>query len=110
MSSLHLGHFCIRAGSVEYTSRVSRDMIASITMIPLSELEFSFARSSGPGGQNVNKVNSKVILRFNLIQSESVSPQAKHRFLELFGSRVSHEGILVLTSDRFRDQLRNRED
>jgi len=78
--------------------------------IPSTEFEFSFARSSGPGGQNVNKVNSKVILRWHAVQSPSLSIGARLRFMAQFGSRLTSEGALIITSDRFRDQARNRED
>ncbi|MCM2323247.1 MAG: aminoacyl-tRNA hydrolase [Oligoflexia bacterium] len=78
--------------------------------IPLSEIAFSYARSSGPGGQNVNKVNSKAILRWNLRESPSVREELRARLLMKLTSRLSEEGELVLASDRFRDQPRNRED
>ncbi len=78
--------------------------------IPRSELTFSYARSSGPGGQNVNKVNSKVILRWSLTLSSCLSEVAR----EHLGRRLSHqltlENEIVISSDRFRDQGRNRED
>lgn len=78
--------------------------------IRLDELEFSFSRSSGPGGQNVNKVNSKATLRWNLPVSRSFSPEVKAKLLARLGSRLSSDGFLVITSDRYRDQLRNRDD
>lgn len=79
-------------------------------MIPESELEFTYARSSGPGGQNVNKVNSKAVLRWNLEASNALSEEAKVRFKELFPTRVTTDHEVILSSDRFRDQGRNRED
>jgi len=78
--------------------------------IPMSEFEFSFARSSGPGGQNVNKVNSKALLRWNIVESKSLPEDVLARFIEKFQSRLTGEGELVIQSDRFRDQLRNQED
>jgi len=78
--------------------------------IPLNEFEFSFARSSGPGGQNVNKVNSKAVLRWNPSKCPHLGIGPRERFLRIFASRLTTEGELVLTSDRFRDQLRNQED
>ncbi len=78
--------------------------------IPDSELTLSVARSSGPGGQNVNKVNSKVVLRWNLVTSPSVPEAVKARLLARLGPRLTREGELIVASDRYRDQPRNRED
>jgi ribosome-associated protein len=75
--------------------------------IPLSEIEFSFARSSGPGGQNVNKVNSKAWLRWPVLASPSLPPAVRERFLAKYGSRVTADGDLLLASQRHRDQGRN---
>ncbi len=75
-----------------------------------NELQISYVRSSGPGGQNVNKVNSKCVLRWNPAQSAALSADVLHRFIELFRSKLTTEGDLILTSDRFRDQKRNLED
>jgi len=78
--------------------------------VPQSELEFTFVRSSGPGGQNVNKVNSKAVLRWNLNSSPSVSLEVRLRLAEKLSSKLNEVGDLVVMSDRFRDQIRNRED
>jgi ribosome-associated protein len=78
--------------------------------IPDEELDFSYARSGGPGGQNVNKVASKAVLRWNLAGSPSVPGHVKDRFLALNRRRVTGEGELVLASQRYRDQDRNRQD
>lgn len=78
--------------------------------VPLSEIECDYARSSGPGGQNVNKVNSKCILRWNVSASTSLPADVRARFLERWTSRLTQEGVLVVMSDRFRDQKRNFED
>ncbi|MBI2504276.1 MAG: aminoacyl-tRNA hydrolase [Candidatus Latescibacteria bacterium] len=78
--------------------------------IPLAELLFSFDRSPGPGGQNVNKTNTRAELRFDLEHSPSLSPLQRQRLREALVSRLSQEGILILRSTRFRSQLRNRED
>ena len=67
----------------------------------------SFSRSPGPGGQNVNKVNSKVTLRWDIRNTQSLPWAVKQRFLARFGNRVTKEGHLVLTSHRYRDQPRN---
>ena len=74
------------------------------------ELEWSFARSGGPGGQNVNKVASKAILRWHLSASQSVPEAAKERLARLEKKRVTNEGDLLVVSQRFRDQERNRQD
>jgi ribosome-associated protein len=78
--------------------------------VPLDEFEWSFARSGGPGGQNVNKVASKAVLRWAFDQSPSVPEDVKARFRARFPSRLTTEGELVLASELTRDQGRNRED
>lgn len=75
--------------------------------IPLREFNFSFARSGGPGGQNVNKVNTKATLRWNVNASESLPAAVRERFIAKYGRRITDEGELVLQSQRFRDQGRN---
>jgi ribosome-associated protein len=78
--------------------------------IPDGEFEFTFARSSGPGGQNVNKVNSKAVLRWSPTVSPSLSEDVRARFLARYASRLTTAGELILTSQRSRDQSRNSED
>ncbi len=78
--------------------------------IPLSELQFSHARSGGPGGQNVNKVSSKVTLHWDVAGSESLPEEVKQRFLRQHQGRLTKEGELVLSSQRYRQQRRNRND
>lgn len=78
--------------------------------IPLSEIEFSYVRSSGPGGQNVNKVNSKAVLRWNLAKSASLDLEKRSWLLNRLSSRLTVEGEIVIASDRYRDQQQNRED
>ena len=82
------------------------DVTAKIK-IPLREICFSFTRSSGPGGQNVNKVNSKVVLRWNVFDSRYISEDVRIRFIEKYYRRINEDGDVVITSDRFRDQPRN---
>ncbi len=78
--------------------------------IPLAEMEFTFVRSAGPRGQNVNKVNSKAVLRWPVIASPSLAAGVKNRFRATYSSRLTNEGELILTSQRFRDQASNRAD
>ena len=73
-----------------------------------SELEESFIRSSGPGGQNVNKVSSAVQLRFNVLTSPNLTDWAREGLLR--GEKLTREGVLVITAQRFREQDRNRAD
>ncbi len=75
--------------------------------VPFSEFKFSFARSSGPGGQNVNKVNSKAILRWAVVTSPSLPDAVRARFLTKYANRLTISGNLVLTSQKYRDQNRN---
>lgn len=77
--------------------------------VPDSELEMSFARSSGPGGQNVNKVESKATLRWNVRSTAHLPQPAKERFLTRYASRLTKEGDLLITSQEHRDQPRNIE-
>ena len=74
------------------------------------EIALDFIRSSGPGGQNVNKVSSAVQLRFDVHDSPSLSQDLKARLIRLAGSAVTTEGVLILTARRFRTQEQNRID
>jgi ribosome-associated protein len=84
--------------------------INSHIRIPDEEIEWSFARSGGPGGQNVNKVSSKAVLRWNVNASPEVPAEVKARLHELYGGQITTEGELIITSQKTRDQSRNRED
>jgi ribosome-associated protein len=75
--------------------------------IPLSECEFTFARSGGPGGQNVNKVNSKAILRWSASNSPNLPADVKERFFCKYSNRITIDGDIILTSQKYRDQSRN---
>ena len=74
------------------------------------EIEESFVRASGPGGQNVNKVSSAVQLRFDLSGSRSLPEDVRERLARLAGRRLTRDGVIVIIAQRYRTQERNRED
>ncbi len=74
-----------------------------------TELVFSASRSSGPGGQNVNKVSTKMELRFHVVNSALLSEDEKKLLMEKLGSRINKEGELVMVSQSERTQLKNKE-
>ncbi len=78
--------------------------------VPLAELVFQFSRSSGPGGQNVNKVNSRVQMRWNLEMTQSLPEEVLSRLKSRQRRRINQAGELMLTSQRYRDQSRNIDD
>jgi ribosome-associated protein len=84
--------------------------INSRVRIPTSEMQISFSKSSGPGGQNVNKVNSKALLRWNVLASPHLTEALRARFLAAYGNRLTRDGELLISSQRFRDAPRNAED
>ncbi len=74
------------------------------------ELSETFVRASGPGGQNVNKLATAVQLRFDVLRSPSLPEAVRARLARLAGRRLTREGVLVITAERFRTQERNRDD
>ena len=81
-----------------------------LSRIPADELHFEFFRSSGPGGQNVNKVSTAVRLRFDVRNSPSLPADVRDRLLRLAANRLTYDGILLIEARRFRTQERNRDD
>lgn len=84
--------------------------IASNIFIDMSELQFSFIRASGPGGQNVNKVASAVQLRFNVKESNNLPEEIKERLLVIAKNKINDKGELIIDARRFRTQIKNRKD
>jgi len=74
------------------------------------ELHFTFSRSSGPGGQNVNKVNTKVTLRFNIAESALLDEEQKVLLLDKLKNWINKDGDLIIISQTTRSQLKNREE
>ena len=75
--------------------------------VPLREFEFRFSRSSGPGGQNVNKTSTRATLRWGVTRTRSLPEDVRARLLQRYRRRITSRGELLISSQRFRDQGRN---
>ena len=84
--------------------------VSAAIAIPLRDLRFDYVRSSGPGGQNVNKVATAVQLRFDVAGSRALPADVRQRLLRLAGKRVTADGVLIIDARRYRTQERNRND
>lgn len=78
--------------------------------IPDSEFTFAFSRSGGPGGQNVNKVASKALMAWDVTRSPSIPEDVRERFRLQYRRRITKDGLLLIASQRYRDQARNSQD
>jgi len=78
--------------------------------IPETELNFEFTRSGGPGGQNVNRVQTAVQLRFQVMKSSVLPASVKHRLIKLAGNRISGDGYLLIDARNHRTQGKNKEE
>lgn len=85
-------------------------LVNSACSISMAEISLSFSRSSGPGGQNVNKVNSRVTLAFNVFDSPSLSDNQRQLVMNRLSGRINRRGILQISSDTTRTQAGNREE
>lgn len=106
-----------RSGNSQTTSTSTKGQpvidslrIASALWLPASEIDIRFIRSSGPGGQNVNKVSTAAQLRFDLMGSPTLPEGLKHRAAKLAGARLTNDGEIVITASNYRTQSQNRDD
>jgi ribosome-associated protein len=101
-----------QSSSLAYLKVQNNSMIAITPAISINEKEITlhFIRSSGPGGQNVNKVATAVQLRFDPGKSPSLPPEVRTRLVGLAGNRINREGILIIEARKYRTQERNRDD
>ena len=85
-------------------------VVNNLLSIPLSEFNFEYMRSSGPGGQNVNKTSTKVRLRWSVVDSPSIGVGLRQRIQETYRRRITGEGEFLVTSQRTRDRATNQAD
>ena len=84
--------------------------ITDTLFIREDEIQLDFIRSSGPGGQHVNKVSTAVQLRFDVRQSDTLTDEIRHRLLRIAGGKMTEDGVLIIKAQRFRSQDKNRRD
>ena len=84
--------------------------ISKQIQLDLNEISFSFTASPGPGGQNVNKVATAVLLRFNVLHSVSLPTAVRERLITFLGNRLTNQGDLLIKASRYRTQERNKQD
>jgi ribosome-associated protein len=102
----HIGQsLCTRS-----SARVKMIRITGNVAIDESEISESFIRASGPGGQNVNKLATAVQLRFDVRHSPSLPDEVRARLERIAGRRLTRDGVLIITAQRYRTQERNRDD
>eukprot|EP01040_Poterioochromonas_malhamensis_P000909 gene909-964_t len=82
---------------------------AKDVQVPLDKIDFSYARSSGPGGQNVNKLNTKAVIRFHVMSAEWIPLEARTRLAAYQATRVSKEGELIISAQDHRTQSKNKD-
>ena len=92
------------------SSRTDELVVTDAVRIPFSEFDFAASRSSGPGGQNVNKVNSRIQIRWNPTASASIEPDVAERFVKLAGKRMTKDGEILITGQEHRDAPKNKAD
>lgn len=93
-----------------YRSKASQMRITDTLYIDEREIVETFVRSTGPGGQNVNKVSTAVQVRFDVMRSPSLPAEVKDRLMILARNRITKDGVLIILAQRFRTQDRNRQD
>ncbi|XP_064600418.1 large ribosomal subunit protein mL62-like [Liolophura sinensis] len=94
----------------QFTSRLSSNPEEFSGYIPVDKIAISYTKSSGPGGQNVNKVNSKVEVRFHVDSADWIPAWIRERLLHEQRSRINKDGVLIVTSEKTRKQMLNQAD